>query len=165
MTDILDSGSSIILIDSDHFWTKSPLTWLDKQAGFDIIVENNGIPPKRSVCAGFLFLNNTNSTRQLWYKVDRHTMFFRSFPETKHVNEQDVIARTLYENFKETPYVSSINTHILQNKREKRRVYSKVLELWNTADQLYPPPEKLTWCFFPIESILSGNEQLYHRMA
>ena len=99
--EVLNEGISLILIDSDHYWITSPLPWLRNQTGYDIIVENNSVPPAWSVCAGFLFLNNTDQTRAFWSKVDQHTKFFRSFTETMHINEQTIISRTLFDMWKQ----------------------------------------------------------------
>jgi len=145
--EILGSDVPLILIDSDHYWIKSPLEWLSNQTGHDMIVENDSMPPAVSVCAGFLYFNNTNATRTLWSKIDQHTKFFRSFPETKHIHEQSVLSSTLLK-------IGETKSKQRRKQRDARR--SRIDELWELADQKYPTPERLKWTFFPHGNVVSG---------
>ena len=149
MTDILNSGSSLILIDSDHYWTKSPLTWLDEQRDFDLLGENNEMPQKRIICAGFLFLNSTIRMRQLWSKIDKHTMFFQSFPETKYLHEQNVLNRALCNLNKSTSVSSKKCWEELED--------DHLLNFWKTADYLFPAPENIKWDFIPEDIAVAGE--------
>ena len=160
--EVLNEGISLILIDSDHYWITSPLPWLRNQTGYDIIVENNSVPPAWSVCAGFLFLNSTKQTRAFWSKVDQHTKFFRSYTETNHISEQTVISRTLFEMWKQQQQQESVENnnnfaaHIRQ-KRSWRTRFRRISELWDIADGRFPAPEQIKWDFFPKEKVVSGN--------
>ena len=145
--ELLSARIPLILVDSDHYWMESPLPWLLNQTGYDVIVENNSIPPAWSVCAGFLYLNCTDPTLQLWRKVDQHTKFFRSFTETKHINEQTVISRTLFEMQKRGEAI----------RRQKRRIRTGVLRYWSIADEMFPAPKHLKWGLFPLETVVNGK--------
>ena len=93
--ELLSAGISLLLTDSDHYWSQSPLTWLSSLTNYDIVTENAQIEPLQLVCGGFLFLNSTAATVKLWKKVDQQTKFFRSFDKTRRINEQDVLSRVL----------------------------------------------------------------------
>ena len=92
---MLTTGVSLVLLDSDHFWLASPLPWLREQTNLDVVAEHNGPGRGPRVCAGFLFLNCTPATLELWSKVDSQTKFFRFFQMTKQITEQEVLSRTL----------------------------------------------------------------------
>ena len=74
---MLKADISMLLVDADHYWRRSPLEWLNNQTGYDIIAENNNIPPKYSVCAGMVFLNSTKNTIKIWETVHEKTQLFR----------------------------------------------------------------------------------------
>jgi len=139
--ELLQANISLLLVDADHFWARDPLPWLDQQSGQDIITENAHFSPWESVCGGFLFLNHTLSTLQLWNKVTQQTKFFRSFPETNTINEQDVLTRILPEIVRQ------------------RRVFGagKREHLWATAERLYPSPPRIAWIFFPSDKFAPGR--------
>jgi len=140
--ELLTADLSLLLVDADHFWAKSPFPYLADQAGFDIITENAHFLPWESVCGGFLFLNATFTTKQLWYKINQQTKFFRSFPETNQINEQDVMDRIL-------PQIA---------RGDKRRENNRRKELiWQTADKLYPGPKHISWKFFPAHMFAPGR--------
>ena len=67
----------MLLVDADHYWRSSPMGWLNNQTGYDIIAENNNIPPKYSVCAGMVYLNSTVNTIRIWDTVYQQTKLFR----------------------------------------------------------------------------------------
>jgi len=139
--ELLQANISLLLVDADHFWARDPLPWMDEQSGKDIITENAHFSPREGVCGGFLFLNHTLPALQLWNKVTQQTKFFRSFPETSSITEQDVLTRILPEIV-----------------RQKRGVGAgKIEHLWATAERLYPSPPRIAWIFFPSDKFASGK--------
>ena len=107
------------------------------------------MPPKKIICAGFLFLNSTRSMRQLWSKVDKHTMFFQSFPETNHLNEQHVLNRVLCQLNKGKSVASQRCLEELED--------DYLLNFWRTADYLFTAPQNITWDFIPEEIAVAGE--------
>ena len=93
--DLLRTGSSFLLIDSDHLWLKSPLDWIRQQSNQDILVENNGIPSKPNICAGMIFLNNTVATRKVWAEVTKHYEECRAMRECQQDTEQSILSKIL----------------------------------------------------------------------
>ena len=74
---LLSSNIPVFLVDTDHYWSVSLLEWLRQQNGWDIIIENNSIPPKLNPCAGMVFLNSTGTTIQVWKEVLKQLGYFR----------------------------------------------------------------------------------------
>ena len=102
--DLLRTGSSFLLVDSDHLWLQSPLDWILAQSNQDILVENNGIPSKPNICAGMIFLNNTVATRLVWAEVTRQYEECRVMRECQQDTEQSILSRILKS--KEKPTIS-----------------------------------------------------------
>ena len=139
--EVVQAGLQVVLVDADHYWTRDPVPWIGEQQGYDIITENAHFEPLQFVCGGFLYLNSTPATQQLWSKVTQQTKFFRSFPETSSVNEQDVMTRILPE----------------ITRGGRRRGGGRAESLWATADLLYPPPAAISWRFLPSDRFAPGR--------
>ena len=79
-----------------------------------------------------------NKTFNLYVTND---LYSRKFDETKNITEQHILSRAL-------KMLKKIN------KKEKD---SENVTLWTSSDKLFPPPEKLSWVYFPMNKVVSGK--------
>src|SRR5690242_878923 len=65
---ILRLGYSVLLSDVDSVWLRNPFPYLDTK-NYDIIGQNDRSDEETTLCGGFLLLNPTPATIDLWTEV------------------------------------------------------------------------------------------------
>eukprot|EP00912_Choanoflagellata_sp_UC4_P002168 UC4_evm7s1370 len=66
--DLLRSGVTLWIIESDAVWLKNPIDLVLETKG-DIVTANNAAPPRKELSGGFLLLRPTELTIKLWAKM------------------------------------------------------------------------------------------------